>query len=73
MRTAGNRMLRRLCGKSLCERHSIDKLKGNYRVGIHHKLHGRNRLRLYGHVAGKEESDCVRRTWNGWNVKGRRP
>ena len=33
----------------------------------------RNRLRWYGHVVRKEESDWVKRAWSGWDIEGRRP
>ena len=73
MRTVDNRMLRRFCGKSLRDRHSTDELRVMTGLEDITVCMRRNRLRWYGHVVRKEESDWVKRAWSGWDIEGRRP
>ena len=73
MRTVDNRMLRRFCGKSLHDRHSTDELRVMTGLEDITVCMRRNRLRWYGHMVRKEESDWVKRAWSGWNIESRRP
>jgi len=71
MSTGDNRRLRRLCGRSLRDLHSTDELREMTGLGNITECMRRNRLRRFGQVVRKEESDWVKRAWSGWDLEGR--
>ena len=73
MKKADTRMMRRMCGPSLCERHSDSELRGLTGLEEVDIVMRRRRLRWYGHIQRKDEEDWTRKTWKDWEVDGTRP